>query len=303
MIRVLPFLLLACAPTKDEEEIPPLADRFEIPESVGVPESVAFHAGRRVFYVGSLESGTVNRIGPDGVVSTVFTPDAPWMTLGVKVHPDTGDVWVCAVKDAGTEDAASEVWIFDEAEDRLAIPLGDGTRPHNCNDIAFDGDRAYLTDREAGLVLTVTADDARGDIFVEDPRLEPGTIGWNGIVVTPNRELLIGQYAAPTLVRIPIDAPSEMSAVSLSGDLPTLPNGFDGAMWDGDTLVIAGNTEVFEVTSTDGWATAVVAADGLDEGIAAVTLAEGARYGLKGEVVPWVLGLEPELPFALYKLP
>jgi hypothetical protein len=36
-------------------------------------------------------------------------------------------------------------------------------------------------------------------------------------------------------------------------------------------------------------------------GIAAVTVAEDQVYGLKGEVVPWVLGLEPELPFQILR--
>lgn len=297
--------LAACAGSDDAEptDADALLATYTLSDTMGVPESVGFHAEKRAFYVGSLENGTVTRIDADGTETVIFTPDAPWMTLGVKVHPTTGDVWVCAVQDAGEETATSELWVFDADESPTVLPLGDGTRPHNCNDIAFDGDDAYVTDRESAVVLKASLAAGSGTIFVDDPLLEPGLIGQNGVLVTADRDLLVAKYGPAQLVKIPLDDPSASSLVPISGDaLPTLPSGFDGAMWDGETAVIAGNEALIELTSSDGWATATSVVTEPPKAIAAVVMAEGRRYGLKGEVVPWVLGLEPELPFELYDL-
>jgi sugar lactone lactonase YvrE len=303
--RTASLFLVGCAATNAEDAARPAAllDTYVLSDAIGVPESVGFHDEQRSFYLGSLENGTVTRVDADGAETLLFTPDGAWLTLGVKVHPGTGDAWVCAVRDAGEPTATSELWVFADDGARTTLPLGDGARPHNCNDLAFDGDDTYITDRESGVVLRASLADGSGTIFAEHPLLEPSIIAQNGALITSGGDLLITKYAPAQLVRVPLDDPGSASLVTVDGDpLPSLPNGFDGAMWDGDTAVIAANDALVELTSADGWATATAVVTAPRHPIAAVVMAEGRRFGLKGEVVPWVLGLEPELPFELYDL-
>ncbi len=308
MRALLLITLAACAPSDPADPVDTdtggLPASYILPDAAAYPESVAFQPDERAFYLGSLEGGAVNRLDADGTFAPYFTPEPGWMTLGVKVNPDTGHVWVCAIADQGTDQVRSELWVFDTIVGTQAtLPLGDGAGPINCNDLAFDGQDAYVTDRESGKILVASIADGSGQVWLEDDLLAPQLIGQNGIVTTPDRKLLVMKYAPAKLLRVSIDDPTDLSEVTIGGDaLPNLPNGFDGATWDGDTLVIAANAALVELTSTDGWATATAVVSTPAAPIAAVTMAEGERYGLKGEVVPWVLGLEVSLPFELFRL-
>ena len=306
MRALLLITLAACAPSDpaDPADTGGLPASYTLPDAAAYPESVAFQPDERAFYLGSLDGGAVNRLDADGTFAPYFTPEPGWMTLGVKVNPDTSDLWVCAIADQGTDQVRSELWVFDTVVGtRATLPLGDGAGPINCNDIAFDGEDAYVTDRESGKLLVASIADGSGQVWLEDDLLVPQLIGQNGIVTTPDRKLLVMKYAAAKLLRVTIDDPGDLAEVTIGGDaLPGLPNGFDGATWDGDTLVVAANSALVELTSTDGWATATAVVSTPAAPIAAVTMAEGERYGLKGEVVPWVLGLDVSLPFELFRL-
>jgi hypothetical protein len=72
--------------------------------------------------------------------------------------------------------------------------------------------------------------------------------------------------------------------------------------WLGEELIVAANSKVFRLNSEDSWQSATSTALSPAEPVASVTVAEGKVYGLKGEVVPWVLGQEVELPFAIFDL-
>jgi sugar lactone lactonase YvrE len=288
------WLLLAC-----QEPPAPLLDRYVLPDSVGHPESVAFHAEERAFFLGSLVTGAVFRLDASGDLSTLFTPEAGWMTLGVKVAPG-GEVAVCAVADAGLPEARAELWVFDlSTPEPVRVPLL-GV-PANCNDLAFEGDSVYLTDREAG-VIHRTSLAGPAEVWFTHPALEPELIGMNGIVVTDGA-LLVSKYMPATLLRIPLDDPDALTTLAVpDGTFGAVPDGPDGFAWDGEDLLIAANRVVARLSSTDGWRSAEAVTVTPEAAVAAATLAEGRAYGLKGEVVPWVLGAEPALPFELFVL-
>lgn len=295
------LLVLACTADPADSAALELAPSYTLSDSVDFPEGLAWHPAERAFYISSLGHGGLTRVDLDGAETRVFTPEEEgWTSLGGKVGED-GSVYFCGVLDPSTDQAAAELWIHDPASEATTrVPL-QGVA--NCNDLAIDGRQVYLSDREAAQVHRVDLDTLSSEIFLEDPLLEPGLIGNNGLVLTQDGALILGQYSPPKLIRIPIENREALAEIPLSGDeIGSLPDGADGIAWFEGELVIAANERLAVVSSGDSWQSGVVRARDLDVGIAAVTLAEGQVYGLKGEVVPWVLGLEPELPFQILRL-
>lgn len=307
-MRLLPIVvvLLGCPQREGTAPNPPpeLQAHYDLPDSVGYPEGLAYHGSSRGFYVGSLEHGALQRIELDGTVTKVFEPEAGWTSLGLKLHPDTEDVLVCAVQFPSTDDAVSELWVHTPATGATRrIPLLGA--PSNCNDLVALGDDVYLTDREAALVHRVDLATGTAAIWFEHPELEPQIIGNNGLVLTPENDgLLLGQFAPARILHIPLADPSAIAAVTLQGDsLGTLPNGADGLAWVTGQLIVAAHASIARLESTDGWATATVHSAATPAAIVAVTEAEGRLYGLNGEVIAFVLGTPADLPFELLELP
>ena len=306
MIRTLfPLLLLGCPRTQGTVVDPPaeLQAHYDLPDSVGYPEGLAYHGPTRAFYVGSLEHGALQRIDVDGSVTKVFEPEAGWTSLGLKLHPDTQDVLVCAVQFPSTEAAVSELWVHtpDTGTTRRIPLLG---APSNCNDLVALGDDVYLTDREAARVHRVDLATDTASIWFEHPELEPQIIGNNGLVFNQNEDaLLLGQFAPARLLHIPLADPDAITEVTLQGDsLGFLPNGADGLAWVENRLILAAHGSIARLETRDGWVTATVHAAATPAAIVAVTEAEGRLYGLNGEVIAFVLGTPADLPFELLEL-
>lgn len=300
-------VLLGCSDKSSPDTADPatdLADTYTLSDEDLFPEGLDWHDGEGAFFVSSLTSGAVTRVDADGTESILYVPDSgDWMSLGVRVAP-SGEVVVCAIEGFGTKEARSELWVFDPAAaERVAvIDLSVAAAPSNCNDMAFSGGMVYATDREAGQIYRAAMPDGAAEIFVADPLLDPSLIGMNGAVVTDDA-LLVTKYAPATLVSVPLDAPASLAEVSLSGDDPgVLPDGLDGITWHEGDLVIAANSRMLRLSSSDGWASATVQAYPQDVLHAAVTVARGRLYGLKGEVVPFALGTEVDRPFQIRAL-
>jgi sugar lactone lactonase YvrE len=304
-MRCLPVLLLAaaCTPTTDDPDgSVTLAATYDLSESVGFPEGIAFHEALRAFVVGSLAHGGITRVDADGTETRLFDPDGEgWSSLGVKLHPDTNEALFCAVNQPSEPEATSELWVVDvETGDQRAIALS--SPPANCNDVVAVGDDVYLTDRESNRIHRVDLAAGTSEIWLEDDLLTPQLIGNNGIVATDDA-LLVGQYAPARLLRVPLDDPSGIAEITLSGDaIGTVPDGADGIIWFEGDLLIAANRKVARVSSSDGWQTATVTSADAAVPVAALTEAEGQLYGLKGEVPAFVLGTAPQLPFQIVAL-
>lgn len=275
-----------------------LLEVYDLADEVGFPEGLAWHPGVQAFFIGSIEHGGLTRVDPDGAEHPIETVEEDgWMSLGVRAHE--AEVLVCAVRGAGTDTSRSELWRVDvESEAVVRVPLQ--TSPADCNDLVVVDGSAYLTDRESGRIHRVDLATNTSEIWLESEALKPGLIGNNGIVVTEGGALVVGQYSPARLVRVPLDAPEEAEAVELSGDsLGTLPNGPDGVVWHGDDLVFVANDVLATVSSSDDFRSADVRSDDAPVGLAAITEAQGQLFGLKGEVVPFVLGTTVDLPFQI----
>jgi len=279
-----------------------LPTQYDLSDDLAHPEGVTFHEATRSFILGSLGHGAVTQLTAEGEEIELYRPEEGWTTLGTKVHEPTGRVLMCAVYHPSEEDAASELWVIDVEDasvDRIAL----ADPPNNCNDVVSQGDDVYLTDCESARIHRVDLASGAAEVWLTHDLLEPGIIGNNGIVIADGTSLIVGQYAPAKLLKVPLDDPSSLQEITLSGDaIGTLPDGAAGITWFGDDLLIAANAQMARVTSDDGWETAVVTSTQAPVPIAAVTVAEGQAYGLKGEIVPYVLGTPVGLPFQLVQL-
>lgn len=268
------------------------------------PEGIAWSDAERAFFVGSLSRGSIVRVDADGTQTEVHAPaSGTWMSLGMKVDEDRGELLVCSIEDYGTGSDQSVFQRFSVADGSLLEELA-LTPGAVCNDVAFAPDgTAWLTEREGPRLWVVPPGGGSVSVLVEDPLLEPDVIGCNGIVQVDDDHILVGKYSPATLLRISLSDPTDIHTVTLSGDgLGSIPDGADGMFLDGDTLLVAANSQWFTVESTDGWTTATTTAHTPAAAIAAITVAEGTRYGLKGEVVPFVIGLDVSLTFQIIEL-
>jgi sugar lactone lactonase YvrE len=305
-------LLVACAggdPKSSDsaagaDDTVPLAASYTLEGDTLFPEGIAWSDSERAFFVGSLTEGSIVRVDPDGTQTTVFQPDSGvWMTLGMKVDEGAGELLVCAVEDYGTETPQSVLQRFAVADGGLLeqVELAPGAV---CNDVAVAADgRVWITEREGPRLWTVAPGSSTAEVFAEGALLEPEVIGCNGVVVVDENTVLVGKYAPGRILRFDPADPGSLEEVAVGGDgLGSLPDGADGMFLDGDTLLVAANGTWFTVESSDGWASATTTAHTPPAAIAAVTVAEGRRFGLKGEVVPFVLGTAVSLPFEILEL-
>ncbi len=294
----------ACSDDETTPQPTPLPSSMVFDQATLFPEGAAFAASERAFFVGSLGGGSITRIDADGSQQVIFPEASGWSTLGMKVSKQ-GELVVCAVFAYGEPQTEAEIWSFDVATGARThvVPLKGAFAEANCNDVAFDADgMVYVTDRENPNLYRVSLANETAEVFVTDAALETGVIGNNGIVYRDG-VLLMGKYAPAKMLRIELSDPTALTEVTLSGDeVGMLPNGFDGMVWDGDVLTIAGNSQVFRATSADNWNSAQLKAYSPPVNIAAVTVAEGQVYGLKGEIVAYVLSSDPDLPFELLAL-
>ena len=294
------FLLLACSGSDDDTAAGAvsLADAYELPDEADFPEGFAFSPSESAFFLGSLGSGIVTRLEADGSTSVVAeASEAGWSTMGAKVHEDTGNILFCAIHMDRFEAA---LWVLDPAtHDKTVISLGADS---NCNDVVAVGSFAYLTNREARRVYRVDLDAGEATVWLDHALLEPGLIGNNGIVHLGD-SLLVGQYSPATFLRIPLNDPEGIEAVDIGGDsFGTFPQGADGAIVHGDDVLVATNGGLIRLSSDDGWSTAVGTATDTPVPVCALTEAHGTVYGLKCEVVAFVLDTEPNLPFEVVAL-
>ncbi len=102
----------------------------EYPLDVTHPEGGAFDVTDELFYVGTLEGGSVHSVDPlTGNEELLFAPADPgaWITLGMAVYDARHRLWVCAAN-RDTEPFTGELWMFDLSRGvrEQAVPLSAG---------------------------------------------------------------------------------------------------------------------------------------------------------------------------------
>jgi len=137
-------------------------------------------------------------------------------------------------------------------------------------------------------------------------------IGQNGIAVTADeRHLLTVKYAPARLMRIGLQATSDVSEVTLHNDTgETIAGGADDVTLLNGVAYIALDTMLVRATPRDDmWTDADVAIHRfqLDDGtaltgVSGVTVAEDALYVSKSDVILYAAGIPPTTPFRLHRV-
>lgn len=254
---------------------PSEASAQALPDSVLVaspglhPEGVEWDGSRDRFLVSSVSRGAITAVRDDGSLETLVEDPDVVSAIGIQVDAER-DRLLVASSDLGAVQGTSQghaklgIYGLASGERLHMVDLG-GLRPesrHFANDVTVGPDgTAYVTDSFTPVLYAVTPD-GEASVLVEDPRLGTEGFGLNGIDVHPDGYLLVAVAGRRALMKVPLDAPSELAEVELSE-----PFSADGLVLrpDGSLVAVATTgqgedraSEALLLRSTDGWASAEV---------------------------------------------
>lgn len=266
-------LLATLAACSDKNAATPAGpDMITINRPALYPESMAYDAANHHFLVGSLTAGAVGQVQDDGTYA-VFADDAQLVsTTGIFVDAPRNRILACigdlggngARTTAATQYKLAALASYDRSTGRRLTYTDLGAlRPslgHFANDVAVDAQgNAYVTDSFAPIIYKI---DAQGtaSVFLQDNRFNApaGNFGLNGIVFHPDGYLLVAKYDEGIIYKVPLANPTAFTRVTTTA----VPSADGLLLADNNTLLVASNgigtktNTVFQVRTTDGWATA-----------------------------------------------
>lgn len=241
----LAFGLMSCVSRSAIE-----ATYTELPTDFAYPNGITA-APDGTLYVGSVTSGDVLSIGPDGAIATAFTEtDEVFAGTSIRFDPLTNLLWVASPDFLGEEvngeivrrphriaaidlSSSSVIWSSAIPDEGFA------------NDIALDGEGGvFITDSVRDRVLYLSESGASFETVAADPLMTPGDLGPAGIAMAPNGDLIVGLYSDGALLRVTLGT-DETSAQVNPVNLPRPLENPDGLAFapDGRLLVLEGAVE------------------------------------------------------------
>ncbi|WP_138922580.1 hypothetical protein [Hylemonella gracilis] len=269
-MAVVAACLQGAAPTHAQTLAPPqtgiAAITFHVDQAY--PESVAWSARQKTFFVGSLRKGTIGKVSLAGEYKPFAADKLMFGSGGIKYDAKRNWVWA-ALCDIGvstqsspsTQGKTAAIIAFDATTGRKKryIDLAPLTEGGRCaNDLAFDPKgNIYVTDSFAPVVYVIDRH-FKPRVLVRSEKFQGDNFNLNGIAYHPDGFLLVGKHSTGEFFRIALKPQVEVHSISLSANLP----GADGIDLIGkDSLVVAQNGGVdraVQLTSADGWKTAQV---------------------------------------------
>lgn len=292
----------ACSDSSDPP-VQPLLDRYELSSPDSVPEGVAFDPVERAFYTTSLQGGSITRIAADGTESVFRAADNRARIGGAKVDAAARRLWVCATQVDGLAD---RVWVFDLTSGELILEffLNAMSTRGSCNDLTLDDSgAAFVTDPANPFIYRLNPVTGEGEVFASDPLFTDASgagLGLNGISISAGGEaLIVARFFPAALLRVSLPNGENVVELELSGDELAAPDGL--AQLNGDIYAVSGaavSRVRFNADISAGTVTAVPQISGLST----ATVAEGALYVIKSDVVNFVLGRPLNPPFEIFRV-
>jgi len=180
---------------------------FAVHEKGLVPESVAYDAPTKSFYVSSVYRRKILRVNSKGVAEEFATErEGLWSVMGMKVDAARRELWVCTAAQpqmanyVASERGRSGVFKFDLRTGKLAgrYVLPDDSKQHWLGDLALNsrGD-VYATDSLSPALYVLRRGADRFETVLEgEPFVSP-----QGLDFTPDeRRLFVADYAKGVFV-------------------------------------------------------------------------------------------------------
>lgn len=292
--------------------------RYALSSETSVPEGIAFDPIERVFYVSSLQGGSITGIHADGAEQVFRPADDTVRLLGLKIDAERRRLWVCADPVGADND---HIWMFDldaELETDIGtralqwdVDLADNAAGAGCNDLVLDAQGiAYVTDPFLPNIYRIDADAQTTSILATDPLFVSafGTavgVGLNGIALSEDAsKLYVARLVFPAILVVDLENNNAVSMLELSGDTLQSP---DGLLVIGNYLyavtadVVTGDAFFQRLEINDGAGTAIVSSVDYVSGTSTAVIAEGDIYVIKGEVGNFLFGAPLELPFQILR--
>ncbi len=182
---------------------------IELPANFQYPNGIA-HASDGTLYVGSVTSGQILRITPEGKVETFFPGnDEVFASTSLRLDEPRGILWGTSPDFLGTRGANGEVTrrsprIFAintrSGEVLRVIPMPDGGFG---NDMAIDPTGGiYVTDSSRPRIHYLAPGATQFQTWAEDEQLRAQEIGLAGIVRHSSGVLIVGKFSDGELLKI-----------------------------------------------------------------------------------------------------
>jgi sugar lactone lactonase YvrE len=244
--------------------------RIEFEALESYPEGIAFDQPSNLYYVSSARLGNIGTVSPQGNYKILHADSTLKSTYGLKVHADGRRLFAC-VSDANYSKFTNPATRMKMAR-LISVDIKTGKRlsdvdlstlipgKHFANDLAFDGDgNAYVTDSYAGAVYKI-APDGKASVFSKHELFRTEGVGINGIVYHSTGFLIVDNSAKGQLYKIDLKDGQKVQKINV--DQYFL--GADGLILNDNnllTVVVNGGTnKIFQLVTTDNWASAKVAA-------------------------------------------
>lgn len=236
------------------------------------PEGVAFDKSSQKYFVSSVKTGTVGTVDGSGAYAVFYEDSTLKSSYGMKVDEKSNKLWVC------TGDPSASKYSTPATKRKLIRLVGIDLRTrkktddidlstvfsgdHFLNDVALDDQgNKYLTDSYSPVVYKV---DKAGtaSVLLQSEKFKGADVGLNGVVWHKAGFLLVVNGSEGTILKIDLKSGNKITSVKV----PQFFSGADGLLWDHENLILVqnkGSNIIYQLTSTDNWSSAKVAASTL----------------------------------------
>jgi sugar lactone lactonase YvrE len=310
----LPLITLLSAPLACDVL---LQEEYPLASANSLPEWVAFDEGTSTFFATAIVGGQITRITPFGDEVVFHSDETPNRSFsGAHVDAERRRLWVCVVDVATQPFPVSQVFGFN-IETRKRTHVVDLPAPSFCNDLVTDAEGVvYATDSAVPRIFRIDPGASGATIAatvlttlpVTSP---PGSVGLNGIDISPDGERLLVVSTFPAaLFSVPLAAPGDAVLVETTGDEFAMPGnplfpGPDGLEFIDDKLYVVYDGGVQQLSFADAaWTQASVdTTTAVPTGLTSLTEAYGELYAVDSEVFRVLyMGQAPQLPFSIVRV-
>jgi sugar lactone lactonase YvrE len=220
---------------------------IELPATFQYPNGIT-HASDGTVYVGSITSGCILRISPNGSIETLFPGnDEVFAATSLRLDEPRGLLWGSSPDFLGTRTSNGEtvrrpprIFAIDSRSGEVLrlVPMPEGGFS---NDLAVDPEGGvYITDSTLGRIYYLAPGTTQLQIWAADARFQDDRIGLGGIARRSDGVLIVGHYSNGTLFQVTpqLQGQPTVTAIPLEHPLEN-PDGMQFAL-DGSLILTEG---------------------------------------------------------------